>query len=110
MENSDAKGAVEGITSACHQRFDTEEEAKKFIEDWKDAYAEIWRRAIRQGLDDGWKPKDMDVDIGKFLTKMDDKVGNVETLDAGFEWLDTKKELQMRLGEAHDQFLSRSEC
>lgn len=34
----------------------------------------------------------MDVDIGKFLIKMDDKVGNVETLDAGFESLDIKKE------------------
>jgi len=65
--------AVTGFRSACHQKFDTGHEAKQFIEEWKDAYADIWRRAIRRALDEGWKPEDLKVDIRKILDRVEDK-------------------------------------
>ncbi|KAK6823444.1 hypothetical protein RU639_006144 [Aspergillus parasiticus] len=63
-----AKRSIDG-THACHQRFRTQQEAEQFIETWKDAYADVWRREIRQGLDKGWKPKDMEFDAGLFLDR-----------------------------------------
>ena len=89
---SDAEAATEGFSGACHKRFNNELEAKAFIEDWKDGYANTWQRAIRQGLDDGWKPNDLKYDIGKILVKVDVKVGDEETLCSKLEQLDIKKE------------------
>ncbi|KAB8199471.1 zinc-binding domain-containing protein [Aspergillus parasiticus] len=63
-----AKRSIDG-THACHQRFRTQQEAEQFIETWKDAYADVWRREIRQGLDKGWKPKDMEFDAGLLLDR-----------------------------------------
>ncbi|KAE8340773.1 hypothetical protein BDV24DRAFT_163992 [Aspergillus arachidicola] len=63
-----AKRSIDG-THDCHQRFRTQQEAEQFIETWEDAYADVWRREIRQGLDKGWKPKDMEFDTGLFLDR-----------------------------------------
>ncbi|ODM16944.1 hypothetical protein SI65_07342 [Aspergillus cristatus] len=65
----DAKGATSGFTSACHESFRTEHEAKQFIEDWREACADVWRLEIRRGLNDGWKPEDLAVDISKIMAK-----------------------------------------
>lgn len=56
----------------CFQRFGTEQEEEGFIEEWKDAYADVLARAIRQGLDNGWKPKDMEFHIRSLLLRDDD--------------------------------------
>ncbi|KAB8267259.1 zinc-binding domain-containing protein [Aspergillus minisclerotigenes] len=63
-----AKKSING-TNACQERFRTQQEAEQFIEAWKDAYADVWRREIRQALDKGWKPKDMKFDAGLFLDR-----------------------------------------
>lgn len=55
-------------TTACFEGFRTEEEASDFIEDWKDAYADVWRREIRRGLDNGWRPRDMAFEIEAVLS------------------------------------------
>ncbi|RJE27008.1 hypothetical protein PHISCL_00709 [Aspergillus sclerotialis] len=85
----DAEESIKG-TSACHERFSTEQEAKQFIEDWKDAYADTWRRAIRQALDNGWRPKDMELDIEPFLVRDNCNKENNEL--PKLEQLDIKEE------------------
>jgi len=85
------KAAVTGFPSACHGRFDTEYEARRFIEEWKDAYADIWRLAIRQGLDEKWRPEDLKVDLEKVLNKVDDgrvKDEDEESICSQFEDLE----------------------
>ncbi|KAJ5335710.1 uncharacterized protein N7506_005646 [Penicillium brevicompactum] len=64
----DAEKAING-TTACQECFSTKQEAEEFIESWKDAYADVWRRAIRQGLNEGWKARDMNLNIGSFLLR-----------------------------------------
>ncbi|KAL2818255.1 hypothetical protein BDW59DRAFT_165587 [Aspergillus cavernicola] len=54
---------TKGFKSACHQRFDSEREAKEFIQDWKDAYAE-----------------DLKFDIASTLIKIDGKVDTDENV------------------------------
>ncbi|KAJ6126045.1 hypothetical protein N7471_010538 [Penicillium samsonianum] len=73
----EAEKASKG-TIACHERFNTKKEAEDFIESWKDAYADVWRREIRQSLDNGWRPRDMKLNIGSILCKED---GNNVTED-----------------------------
>lgn len=68
MKCRNAKKSING-TNACQERFRTQQEAEQFIEAWKDAYADVWRREIRQALDKGWKPKDMKFDAGLFLDR-----------------------------------------
>ncbi|KAJ5111699.1 hypothetical protein NUU61_001329 [Penicillium alfredii] len=67
----DAEKAING-TTACQECFGTKQEAEEFIESWKDAYADVWRRAIRQGLDEGWKVRDMSLNIESFLLREND--------------------------------------
>lgn len=62
MENSGNTGAeteVDEVSGACHKRFRTRAQAEAFIEDWKEAFADVWRRAIKKGLDQGLRPRDM---------------------------------------------------
>lgn len=87
-EYRDAEEEIKG-TTASYERFSTEREAEEFIEEWKNAYADSWRWEIRQGLNNGWIPKDMKLDVGSFLVKMDS-----ESLDAKFEQIDIKEEPQ----------------
>ncbi|KAJ5471819.1 hypothetical protein N7539_008762 [Penicillium diatomitis] len=67
----DAKEAING-TTACQECFSTKQEAEEFIENWKDAYADVCRRAIRQGLNEGWKARDMSLNIGSILLREND--------------------------------------
>ncbi|KAK2741271.1 hypothetical protein FQN55_008368 [Onygenales sp. PD_40] len=91
---TDAKAAVEGVDSACHQRFDTELEARRFIEEWKDAHADTWRREIRKALDQQW----LGTKLGaRFSTKeWKDTYADLwrgvirEKLDDGWEFKDMK--------------------
>ncbi|KAJ5751465.1 uncharacterized protein N7511_008430 [Penicillium nucicola] len=66
-----AEKAING-TTACQECFSTKQEAEEFIESWKDAYADVWRRAIRQGLNEGWKARDMSLNIELFLLREND--------------------------------------
>ncbi|KAL4983811.1 hypothetical protein BDW68DRAFT_181258 [Aspergillus falconensis] len=51
--------AIKGFKSACYQRFDTPEEAKEFIDQWRAAYSEVWQREIKRRLHNGWLPRDL---------------------------------------------------
>jgi hypothetical protein len=50
---------VEGFKSACHQKFKTEWEARKFIELWQDAYSKVWQEILLDKLRSGWLPPDL---------------------------------------------------
>lgn len=91
IEYRDANESIKG-TSACHESFSTEQEAEQFIENWKDAYADTWRRAIRQALDDGWRPNDMELDIKSFLVREDCNQENNDNELPKLEQLNIKEE------------------
>ena len=63
---------IHEIPGACHMRFKTEVQAKAFIEDWKESYAEVWRREAKQALDRGLRPRDMKVSIDGILFEADE--------------------------------------
>lgn len=58
---------VDKFSGACHKRFRTEEQAKAFIEDWKESFAEVCRREIKKELDKGLRPKDMKLSVASIL-------------------------------------------
>lgn len=57
--HSGTEPEVKKVKNTCHKRFRTLSQAEAFIEDWKDSVADTWRRAIKEGLDQGLRPKDM---------------------------------------------------
>lgn len=63
-----AKEEVNEFSGACHQHFRTRAQAEAFIEDWKDSYADIWRSAIREALDQGFRTVDMKIEVGDILS------------------------------------------
>ena len=67
--NREVENATKGVKFACQQRFDTESEATEFIDDWNEAFADIWRREIKLGLKDGWRARSLDFDLASVLTK-----------------------------------------
>lgn len=58
---------VHEISGACHKRFKTKVQAEAFIEDWKEAFAEVWRLEIKRALDRGHKPRNMRISIDGIL-------------------------------------------
>lgn len=58
---------IHEISGACHKRFNTEAQAKAFIEDWKEAFAEVVRREVKEGLDRGLRPRNMNLSIEGLL-------------------------------------------
>ena len=58
---------IHEVPGACYKRFRTQKQAEAFIEDWKEAYAEIWRRAVKEGLDKGLRPQDMKLNTQEIL-------------------------------------------
>jgi viroplasmin and RNaseH domain-containing protein len=58
---------VHEIPGACYKLFRTREQAEAFIEDWKEAYAEVWRRAVKEALDEGLRPQNMKLDTKEVL-------------------------------------------
>jgi hypothetical protein len=55
------------ISGACCKCFRTKAQAKTFIEDWKDLYADVVRQAVRKGLDEELRPGDMSLNVAGLL-------------------------------------------
>ncbi|KAF2011977.1 hypothetical protein BU24DRAFT_267167 [Aaosphaeria arxii CBS 175.79] len=55
-----AKDDTDQFNHTCHKHFRTEAQAKAFIEDWKNAYADVVCRATVEALERGAKPSDLD--------------------------------------------------
>ena len=66
---------------ACHKKFRTRDQAEAFIEDWKESFADVWRRTIREGLDRGLRPNDMKLSIDGILRKTDGETKGENHLD-----------------------------
>ena len=66
----------------CHKHFRTELQAKAFIEDWKETFADVCRRSIKQKLDDGFRPNDMELSIKK-MSRAVEYNGGDDILDIG---------------------------
>ncbi|CAN9302553.1 unnamed protein product [Alternaria alternata] len=62
-----AQENVHEFPGACHKKFRTKEQAEAFIEDWKETYAEVWRRALKKALDEGLRPQDLKLDTQRTL-------------------------------------------
>lgn len=69
------------ISGACHKRFRTRSQAEAFIEDWKDSFADVWRRKIREELDQGLKPYDMKLSVEGILYGPDKQTEDADALD-----------------------------
>jgi hypothetical protein len=57
------------VSSNCHKYFRTRAQAEAFIEDWKQTVASIYYKAIREALDDGFRPDDMKFNVAGILHK-----------------------------------------
>jgi hypothetical protein len=73
--------AVKEISGACHKRLRTRSQAEAFLEDWKDSFADVWRRKIRDVLDQGHKPYDMKLSVKGILCEPDKQTENADALD-----------------------------
>jgi viroplasmin and RNaseH domain-containing protein len=62
---------IHEVPGACHKHFRTKEQAEAFIEDWKETYAEVWRRAVGEALDEGLRPQDMKLNIKEMMRGAD---------------------------------------
>jgi hypothetical protein len=67
-----ASREIEQISGACHKHFKTKEQAEAFIDDWKESYAEVWRRAVKEALDNGLRPRDMKLDTKEILHEVEE--------------------------------------
>lgn len=72
---------VKEISGACHKRFRTHAQAEAFIEDWNESFANVWRRAIREGLDQGLRPRDMEIRVEGILHGTDGRTEGADVLD-----------------------------
>jgi hypothetical protein len=72
---------VKEVSGACHKRFRTRSQAEAFIEDWKDSFADVWRRKIREALDQGLKPCDMKLSVEGILYGPDKQTEDADALD-----------------------------
>jgi hypothetical protein len=72
---------VKEISGACHKRFRTRSQAEAFIEDWKDSFADVWRRKIREALDQGLKPCDMKLSVEGILYGPDKQTEDADAWD-----------------------------
>jgi hypothetical protein len=62
---SGAKGALPvtaGYKGACHKSFRTKEDALAFIEDWKVSVADVCRTVIKEEMDCGLRPQNMNLE------------------------------------------------
>ena len=84
---------VKEISGACYKRFKTRSQAEAFIEDWEESFADVWRRAIREGLDQGFRPRGMKVSVEGILHEIDEQTEDVDVLDkVKLEKLNLKEE------------------
>jgi hypothetical protein len=73
MKSSGATGALEEtreISGACYKCFRTEAQAEAFIKDWKESYAEVVRQEVRKGLEEGFRPRDMSLNVKGLLQEV----------------------------------------
>jgi hypothetical protein len=68
--NKGAELEVKRFKGSCHKLFRTRALAEAFIEDWKDSYADVWRKAIREALDHCPRPTDMKIRVQKILSSL----------------------------------------
>ncbi|KAG6036525.1 hypothetical protein E4U41_005627 [Claviceps citrina] len=54
-KNNGAEAQVHGVPGACHQRFETKEQAQSFIDDWNKSSMEVHRRE-QEALEKGFGP------------------------------------------------------
>jgi hypothetical protein len=83
--------STSGYKDACHQRFNTELEAREFIEDWNDAYADILRWEVRKGLHGGWKARNLKLNLVSVFLKMENEGDTIETLVSNLKRLNVEK-------------------
>ncbi|KAJ5896413.1 uncharacterized protein N7473_005812 [Penicillium subrubescens] len=55
-----AEREVSKQSGSCHKKFRTRAQAEAFIEDWKESYADVWRNMIKEVLDQGFRPRDIE--------------------------------------------------
>ncbi len=63
--------------NACFKRFRTRDQAEAFIEDWKQTTADLYRAAIKEALDRGWRPPDLKFSIAGLLQDAKPMAGDV---------------------------------
>jgi hypothetical protein len=84
---------VKEVPGNCHKRFRTRSQAEAFIEDWKESFADVWRRAIREGLDQGLRPRNLKVSVEGLLYETDGQTEDGDVLDeAKLDKLSLKEE------------------
>ncbi|PWY94165.1 hypothetical protein BO94DRAFT_532124 [Aspergillus sclerotioniger CBS 115572] len=79
------KPEVDQFPGACHKYFRIYSQAEAFIEDWKNSYADVYRREIKAKLDQGFRPPNIklkfdilqanaEYDISEDIIKMIEKL------------------------------------
>ncbi|KAM3555893.1 hypothetical protein ARSEF4850_005795 [Beauveria asiatica] len=64
LQTSDVEGA-------CFKKFETEQEAEAFIQDWKQAVVQVYMVEIKTALDNGFRPAHMKFNVKKKLLQRD---------------------------------------
>jgi len=73
---------VSEVSGACHKRFRTKDQAQAFIEDWKQSFADVYREAIKEALDKGFRPPDLKLSVVGILHETETKrEGTTDILD-----------------------------
>ena len=60
---------VHEIPGACYKRFRTEAQAKAFIEDWIESFADVCRRVVKEKSKGGVRPQGMTLSVEGLLHK-----------------------------------------
>ncbi len=87
----DAHPRVTGCP-AVHKSFFTIEEARAFIEDWKLSFVEVFGKAMKEALDQGFRPPDMALGVERVLQKVEIKAEGEGTPDTLLGKLSLKDE------------------
>lgn len=69
---------VETISGACHKVFRTRAQAEAFIEDWKESFSDVFRRALKQMMDQGHRPNNMKLQLEAILSRTSPLADDVE--------------------------------
>ncbi|KAK4103556.1 hypothetical protein N658DRAFT_494048 [Parathielavia hyrcaniae] len=72
---------IDKIPGACHKRFRTKDQAQAFIEDWRQSVADVYRAAIKEALNKGFRPRDLKLNVEGFLYKTEIGGGSANILD-----------------------------
>ena len=76
-----AEPEVKYVSGECHKRFRTLDQAEAFIEDWKETFADVYRGAIKDALDRGFRPNNMKLSTEGILHKSGEKTENTDIVD-----------------------------